>query len=101
MPPQRHQAALPRAAGGCRERTYAVAAELVLWSPPLYCCCCCCCCLMRPCPSVLLPLPPLPPRSNIVQGSKEQKAALDLLLAPENAGKARPHLVAACAFALG
>lgn len=41
------------------------------------------------------------PRSNIVQGSKEQKAALDLLLAPEAAGQARPHLVAACAFALG
>ncbi|KAI7836105.1 hypothetical protein COHA_010007 [Chlorella ohadii] len=39
--------------------------------------------------------------NNLVQGSKEQKAALDLLLAPENAGKARPHLVAACAFALG
>lgn len=42
-----------------------------------------------------------PSRSNIVTGSKEQKAALDLLLAPENAGRARPHLVAACAFALG
>ena len=39
--------------------------------------------------------------SNLVQGSKEQKAALDLLLLPENAGKARLHLVAACAFALG
>lgn len=41
------------------------------------------------------------PCSNIVQGSREQKAALDLLLAPEAAGKVRPHLVAACAFALG
>ena len=51
-----------------------------------------------------LPAPlPLPPacRSNIVQGSKEQKAAMDLLLLPENAGKVRPQLVAACAFALG
>ena len=47
------------------------------------------------------PSPPAAPHSNIVQGSKEQKAALDLLLAPENAGQARPHLVAACAFALG
>ncbi len=49
------------------------------------------------------PICPLPAArcSNIVQGSREQKAALDLLLAPENAGKARPHLVAACAFALG
>ncbi|KAL4432400.1 hypothetical protein ABPG77_001699 [Micractinium sp. CCAP 211/92] len=40
-------------------------------------------------------------KNNVVQGSKEQKAALDLLLQPENAGKARPQLVAACAFALG
>ena len=47
------------------------------------------------------PAPPAAPHSNLVQGSKEQKAALDLLLAPENAGQARPHLVAACAFALG
>lgn len=39
--------------------------------------------------------------SNVAQGAKEQKAALDLLLQPENAGKARPQLVAACAFALG
>lgn len=45
--------------------------------------------------------PPRPACSNVVQGSKEQKAALDLLLQPENAGKARPQLVAACAFALG
>lgn len=40
-------------------------------------------------------------KNNVVQGAKEQKAALDLLLLPENAGKARPQLVAACAFALG
>ena len=37
----------------------------------------------------------------MVQGCREQRAALDMLLAPEAAGRARPHLVAACAFALG
>ncbi|KAL4524887.1 hypothetical protein Ndes2526A_g06986 [Nannochloris sp. 'desiccata'] len=39
-------------------------------------------------------------QNKIAQASKEQGAALDLALGPEGAGKVRPSLVAACAFAL-
>jgi hypothetical protein len=36
----------------------------------------------------------------VSQATKEQRAALELTLAPEAAGLVRPTLVAACAFAL-
>jgi Tetratricopeptide repeat len=39
-------------------------------------------------------------QNKIAQASKDQGAALDLALGPEGAGKVRPSLVAACAFAV-
>lgn len=49
---------------------------------------------------IFLPLLPFLFCSKLLQGLKEQQAALDLVIGPEGAGQVRPNLVAACCFAL-